>query len=114
MHLVFPLVVCSFLLLAGCGLWPFGDSGRETSRAPADATEYQCEGGKRFYLRYLNNGESAWIIFPERQFRLDKVASASGTRYAYGSSALDVTRDTLTLNDGSTGTYTGCKAGGAK
>jgi membrane-bound inhibitor of C-type lysozyme len=106
------LIACSFALLAGCGLWPFGETNSERSRAPADATAYQCEGGKRFYLRYLNNAQSAWVIFPEREFRLDKAPSASGTRYVQGPAVLEVTGDTLNLVDGPGIRYTNCKTTG--
>ena len=97
--------------LAGCSsIWPFGGgSGERISRVPANATEYQCEGGKRFYMRYLDNGASAWIIFPEREFRLDKVASASGTRYANASAVLDVAGNEVSLTDGPTAVFKGCK-----
>ena len=100
------------LLLAGCGsidLWPFGaGESSERSRAPSDASEYRCDGGKRFYLRYLNNGASAWIIFPERQFRLDKDASASGARYRSRIAVLEVNGDEATLRDADA-VFTGCK-----
>jgi membrane-bound inhibitor of C-type lysozyme len=109
MRTAFWLFAFSLTLVSGCSLWPFGERGDERSRAPENATEYRCDAGKRFYLRYLNNSESAWIIFPERQFRLDKTAAPSGTRYAYGTATLDVAGDTLTLNDGPGVAYTGCK-----
>lgn len=105
------------LLLTGCGsvnLWPFGGGKeQERSRTPAHATEYQCNGGKRFYVRYLDNGGAAWVIFPEREFRLDKVASASGTRYSNGIAMLETNGNEATLRDGPTIAFTGCKSGGS-
>ena len=99
--------------LAGCGgvsLWPFGSSGEERSRVPPNATEYQCDAGKRFYMRYLRDGASAWIIFPEREFRLDKVASAQGSsRYSNGTAVLEVKGSEATLTDGPTAGFNGCK-----
>src|SRR5512146_2528016 len=92
-----------FLLLPGCGsvsLWPFGDKGNaDQSLVPADATEYQCAGGRRFYVRFLDNGNAAWIIFPDREYRLDKVASGGGTRYSNGSDTLAVNDRAATLTD---------------
>jgi len=80
-----PALLCLGLLLAGCGgvnLWPFGDGETsEPSRAPANATAYQCEGGKRLYVRLLEDGAAAWAILPEREIRLDKAPSGSGTTY---------------------------------
>ena len=109
-------LLCATFLIAGCGsvnLWPFGSDGaRERSRRPANATEYQCEGGKHFYVRYPDAGASAWVIFPEREFRLDKVAAASGTRYSNGSAMLEVNGNEATLNDGPAISFTGCKSAG--
>ena len=109
-----PALAGVSLLLAACGsvnLWPFGDGKQaERSRTPAHATEYQCNGGKRFYVRYLDSGGAAWVIFPEREFRLDKVASASGIRYSNGIALLDTNGDEASLRDGPTIAFTGCKA----
>lgn len=103
-------------LLAGCGsvnLWPFGSEGaQERSRAPANATAYECEGGKRFYVRYLEGGGSAWVIFPEREFRLDKVAAPTGIRYSNGSATLDVNGSEAALADGPAVSFTACKSAG--
>ena len=104
------------VLLAGCSsinLWPFGDSKpQEVSRKPVNATEYQCNNDRRLYVRYLDNGASAWVIFPEREFRLDKVASESGLRYSNGIAMLERNGDEVSLRDGPTVAFTGCKTGG--
>lgn len=105
----------SCLLLTACGsfsIWPFGDSAPERSRVPSDATEYQCAGGKRFYVRSMDGGNSAWVILTEREFRLDKVASEGGTRYGNGVTVLDLQAGEASLSDGSATSYTGCKAAG--
>lgn len=107
-------LICLSLLLTGCSsvnLWPFGGETNQ-ARAPSDATEYQCAGGKRFYVRYLDNGGAAWIILPEREFRLDKVTSAAGTRYSKGIATLDINGNAATLADGSAISFVGCKAAG--
>ena len=100
--------------LSGCGgvtltdLNPFGGGARELSRVPANATAYQCADNKRFYVRYMENGSHAWIIFPEREFRLDRAQSASGTRYTNNKATLEVQGDMVSLSDGPTINYTGC------
>jgi membrane-bound inhibitor of C-type lysozyme len=107
-------LACVLPLLTACAgmsldKLPFGGSSKEqdVSRAPAGATTYQCEGGKRFFVRYLDKGAAAWVILPEREFRLDK--AASGERYANGSAALDIKGGEATLWDGATATHAGCK-----
>ncbi|MBN8475351.1 hypothetical protein [Sulfuritalea sp.] len=106
-------------LLSGCGemavkVWPFGgDTGvPERSRAPANATEYQCAGGKRIYVRRLDGGDAVWLILPERELRLDRVGS-EGTRYGKGTMVLQLAENAATLTDRSTSPVTGCKTGGA-
>jgi len=106
--------LCLALLLSGCGgfsLWPFGDKGQEQSSVPANATEYQCDGGKRFYVRDLENGAAAWVIFPERQVRLDRVAG-SGTSYSNGIAVFEINGNEATLTDGPSISYKGCKRAG--
>lgn len=108
-------ITCLALLLSGCGgvnvnLWPFGEgSVEERSRVPANATAYQCEGGKRLYVRYLDNGAAAWVIFREREFRLDRVGAGPGARYTNGNAVLETSDKETTLNDGPAIVFTRCK-----
>jgi membrane-bound inhibitor of C-type lysozyme len=104
---VFSLVV----LLSGCGgnkLWPFGGEGEaRQSRVPANATEYQCDGGKRFFVRYLDSGATAWLIYPDREVGLAK--SSSGASYSNGVAVLEISGNEAKLTDGMIA-YSGCKA----
>ncbi len=99
------------LLLSACGnisLWPFGrEEIRERPRTPSNASNYQCTGGKRFYLRVLDDG-AAWVIFPDREVRLDK-APGSGNRYSNGIAALTLNGSEATLEDGPASVFSGCK-----
>jgi len=113
-----PFAFIALAALAGCSsvnLWPFGSSSsQELSRTPANATEYFCNNDRRFYVRFLDNGDSVWVILPEREFRLDKVDGAT-TRYTNKSAILEINEDKeVSLRDGATLAFTGCKAGGAK
>jgi membrane-bound inhibitor of C-type lysozyme len=110
------LPVLLSLLLAGCESMSmpsmpslFGEKNIERSRVPVNSTAYQCAGGKRLYVRYLENGAAAWVILPEREFRLDKVAGEGGTRYGGGKAVLAVNGDEVTLSDGPTVSYAACK-----
>jgi membrane-bound inhibitor of C-type lysozyme len=111
-------LTCATLMLSACSsmnvnLWPFGGGQeQDPSRSPAGATAYQCEGGKRLFVRYLDNGAAAWVILPEREFRLNKTTSGGGTRYSNGSATLDNRDNEVTLFDGAKLTHTGCKASG--
>ena len=108
--------LCLALLLSGCGslnLWPFGGNGAtERSGRPANATQYVCKGGKNFYVRMLDNGNAAWIIYAEREFRLDKVESKAGMRYSNGIAVLEFNGNQVSLQDGPTISVTDCKDSG--
>lgn len=90
------------VLSAGCGsidLWPFGESGStEVSRKPANATEYQCQGGKVFYVRTLDAG-AVWLIAPDREIRLEKSAGSTDMVYGAGKVRLEIAAQNATLLD---------------
>ena len=107
-------MVCACLLTLGCSNispWPFGErKPASVSRGPDNATEYRCEGGKAFHVRYLDAGKSAWLILPDRQVRLDQATSDAGSRYTNGISVLRINGAEAALTDGPTIVYSGCKA----
>ena len=111
-------LACATLILSACSsvnvnLWPFGgDKEQDPSRTPAGATAYQCEDGKRLFVRYLDDGAAAWIILPGREFRLNKTTSDGGARYSNGSATLAIKDGAETLSDGAAATHAGCKASG--
>jgi hypothetical protein len=111
-----PICFCFAALLSGCGginLWPFSEPrSTESSRKPANATEYQCEGGKQFYVRTLDAG-AVWLIAPDREIRLEKLAGSTGTAYGVGKVRLELTEQSATLFD-PPAQYLGCKRAGAR
>ncbi len=121
-RLLLLAAVCGTLLTA-CGslpslpsmpnVWPFGEKSGERSRVPPGATAYQCDNGRTLYVRYIDNGKAAWVILPEREFRLNPMISASGARYSNGVATLDTRGDEATLSDGPNVTHANCKAGKA-
>lgn len=105
------------LLLSACGdmnlrkLNPFGgDPVQERSRTPANATEYQCAGGKRLYVRTLEGGQAVWLILQERELRLERIGSSQ--RYSAGDTVLTLSGNEATVADGGPATYANCKTGG--
>ena len=117
-RLTWASLACIPLLLAGCGdmnvkkYLPFGgETTPERSRTPANATEYQCAAGKRFYVRTLEGG-TVWLILPERELRLEKLGTDGGTRYGKGATVLELNGNEATLKDGAVASFTGCKTAG--
>ncbi|MDA0276869.1 MAG: MliC family protein [Proteobacteria bacterium] len=107
------LFAAALLALSACSninVWPFSEDKVERSRVPANATAYQCDGGRKLYVRMLENGAAAWVILPEREIRLEKTGAAAATNYSYRGTLLEVKGDEAALLEGSKPVLTGCKA----
>ena len=102
-------------LLAGCSWRPWSTSPDTTGtgpRTPPGATAYACEGKKRLLVRFEADGKSAWVIYPDREFRLQRAAAASGDRFSNGRSTLTVADGEATLAEGGTLEFAKCKPEG--
>mgnify|MGYP003576665910 FL=1 len=92
----------------GCsGWWPFGSSGGEGNRVPPGAMDFACADGKRLFVRLLDNGKAAWVILPDREFRLDQ--SGASERYSNGTSTLSLTGDSASLDIEGSRQFADCK-----
>ena len=102
------------LLLGGCGgfsLWPFGSDGPKGREPgpPPNATAYVCDAKRSFYVRMLDGG-AAWVILPEREFRLDKATGAGAEgRFGNGTAVLEIKGEEASLTDGQGPAYSGCR-----
>ncbi len=109
---VFLPALVSALCLAACSSIsipnPFSSGTKELSGAPANATEYICEGNKRFYVRIMNNGGDAWLIYPDHEVNLVKSAG-NANLYNSGAISLDINGDSTSLTDGEKIAYKACK-----
>lgn len=100
--------------LGGCGgfslgsLNPWSGAVERVQAAPADATTYVCEGGKRLVVRYLAADKTVMIVFPEREFRLDATPAPAGS-YSNGRTTLTAQGDAVALEEAGAKTYTNCK-----
>ena len=105
------VVVCATGALAGCSSWwPFGGAASaDRPWYPADAALYKCDGNKTLVVRYLEGGKAAMVMFPEREFRLDQVRSASGVAYSNGRTDLRTNGDEVQLDDSGNPQYANCK-----
>ncbi len=87
---------------------PFGSDTKEQSRTPQNATAYVCENSKQFYVRMQNNGNDAWLIYPDHEVNLTKAADGNN-RFTSGVIVLVINGAETTLNDGEKIAYTACK-----
>lgn len=107
----FILLSGLFVILSACSsikFNPFGSESGELSRAPQNATEYVCDSKNRFYVRMLNNGSDAWLIYPDHEVNLPK--AGGDNRYSSGAITLVINGAETSLNDGEKIAYTNCKA----
>lgn len=107
--------IAAAALLSGCtgGWWPFGLGAKPrdpAARIPPGATQYLCEGNKRLLVRHTADGKSAWVIYPDREFRLDR-AAADGERYTNGITTLSVQGEETVLEENGQRLFAGCKRG---
>ena len=114
--LIAPLLTAIFAGCGGSGGWlPWSKSSGGTGPyTPPGATAYACEGGKRLLVRFESDGKSAWVIYPDRQLRLDRVTSASGQEYSRAGTTLAVTESETTLTETGSAPFTRCKPEQAK
>lgn len=108
-----PAAACLSILLGGCSsvkVWPFGDKESATPGMPANAVEYRCDGGKRFFVRH--NGNNVWLILPEREINMSK--AAGDAKYVAGNTTLQLEADQAVLSENSNILYSGCKSTPAK
>jgi membrane-bound inhibitor of C-type lysozyme len=110
--MLLPASVAVVASLAACSttnLWPFGDESLEHSTAPANAMEYQCAEGKKFYVRNIEKGNAIWLILSDREVALQKSAGDAGEKYSNGISTLTINNGEARLEESPTNIYADCK-----
>ncbi len=107
------LWIALILLLGACSSMdkynPFTTEKPAETYKPANSTEYQCEGNVRFFVRMLNKENAVWLMYPDREVRLEATAEGSN-RYTNSVAVLEINDTMATLTDGSNINYTDCKA----
>jgi membrane-bound inhibitor of C-type lysozyme len=98
------LAACSSVKLPN----PFASDTPVMSSRPTNATAYVCADNKRFYVRMLNNGNDAWLIYPDHEVNLTKI-SGSKNQYSSGVITLVIDGADTMLTDGDKAAYTACK-----
>jgi membrane-bound inhibitor of C-type lysozyme len=96
------------LALTACSsmrIWPFGDDTQQRLGVPPDAVTYNCAGGNSFQMSYLDNRTAVWLIYPDRQVRLEQKEPG---RYSNGVAVLDLSGSEAKLTDGRDVAYSGC------
>ena len=88
-------------LAAGCSmnLNPFSSSGpSEVRRDMGGATEYRCDGHRRFWVRRVD-ATTVWLIAPDREVRLARIGAEGSQRYGVGNVVLELDGNEAKLQD---------------
>jgi membrane-bound inhibitor of C-type lysozyme len=107
-------VLIATVMLAGCsgGGWvPWSRSSADVGGpyTPPGAKGYACEGGKRLLVRVEADAKSAWVIYPDRELRLNRAVSASGEQFSNGRTILTVKDGEAVLEEGGAVQFAKCK-----
>ena len=51
----------------------FSNTVNEVKIQPEDSIQYDCDNRKIFFLLYLNEKKSVWVILPDREFKLNQI-----------------------------------------
>ena len=51
----------------------FSNDIQERNIRPEDSIKYDCDKKKTFFLLYLKEKTSVWVILPDREFRLNQI-----------------------------------------
>ena len=51
----------------------FSNDIQERNIRPEDSIKYNCDKKKIFFLLYLKEKRSVWVILPDREFRLNQI-----------------------------------------
>jgi hypothetical protein len=113
------MAVVLTVILGACsgasGWLPWSKSpGASGPYTPPGATAYACEGGKRLLVRFESDAKSAWVIYPDRQLRLDRVNSAAGQEFSRAGTTLAVKDGEATLTEVGSAPFIRCKPEQAK
>jgi len=104
--------------LAGCSTswlpWSTSSGGTGGPYTPPGATGYTCEGGKRLLVRFESDAKSAWVIYPDRQLRLDRVAAGRGDEFSRAGTTLATREGETTLTEAGAVQFARCKPEQAK
>jgi membrane-bound inhibitor of C-type lysozyme len=107
----FLFVASLAAMLPSCSSYslnPFSTGVKEHSRMPQNAIVYECDSGNQFYVRMQNNGNDAWLIYPDHEVNLTN-STDNKNRFTSGVITLLINGDETTLNDGEKIAYTTCK-----
>lgn len=108
LSMLFLLSSCSSIKMPEVSLPMLNGDYRELSTAPKDASLYQCEKNKQFYVKALEGGKEMWLIFPDREFGL-KQGDVLKNTYSNDTTTLEINDPETFIKEGDVLTYQKCR-----
>ena len=104
------------ILLASCAgivfepekvedFFSWGDN--EQDQIPKDAIMYECKAKNRFFIKYLDDKKTIWIVFPEREFKLYQ-DEANPAIYTNSLTTLELSNENTLVKDQKGIVYENC------
>ena len=103
----FLLLSCSSIKVPEIHLPMLNGDYRELETAPKDASLYQCEKNKKFYVKSLRDSKEMWLIFPDREFGLKQVETSKNI-YNNDTTKLEINDPETYIKEGDVVTYQKC------
>ncbi len=85
----------------------FSNEFKEKVIRPEGSIEYNCEKKKIFFLYYLNEKKSVWIVLPDREFNFDQI-SESQDIYTNNITTLEISPDNTQIKNEKEIIYSQC------
>jgi hypothetical protein len=85
----------------------FSNSIQERKIRPEESVQYNCDNQKIFYLLYLNEKKSVWVILPDREFRLNQVDESQNI-YTNNITTLEISSGQTQIKDKKEILYSQC------
>ena len=104
----FLLLSCGSMKMPDVSLPMLNGDYRELSTAPKDASLYQCEKNKQFYVKSIEGGKEIWLVFPDREFGLKQVDALKNT-YNNEMTTLEINDPETYIKEGDVLTYQKCR-----
>ena len=85
----------------------FSEEGVEKNVRPESSIEYNCEKKKTFFVIYLNEKKSVWLILPGREFKLNQI-DESGNTYTNDITTLEISAEKTQIKNEKEVLYSEC------
>jgi len=85
----------------------FSNTIDEKTVRPEDSIQYNCSKRKIFYLFYLNEGKSVWLVLPDREFKLTQIEESKNI-YSNNITTLEISSEITQIRSGNEILYDQC------